>query len=47
MPLNKETIDDFAFYGNDWFRKNVMAELKKYSKLEHMKVNTSILGIWC
>ena len=31
-------INDFVFCENDLFQKNVIAELKKYSKLEHMTV---------
>ena len=31
-------VDGFIFYGKDLFLKNVITELKKYSKLECMKV---------
>ena len=31
-------VDDFVFCGNDLFQENEIAELKKYSKLDHMKV---------
>ena len=37
-------IDDFIFCGNDLFPKNMISELKKYSKLEHMKMEHLHLG---
>ena len=41
-------IEDFLFCGNDLFQKNVIAKLKKkkYSKLEHMKVENFNFSDW-
>ena len=38
MGILAKHVDDFVFVGNDLFKKNVMAEWKKYSKLECIKV---------
>ena len=38
MGILEMYIDDFVFYGNDLFKKNVISEMKKYSKLKRMKV---------
>ena len=38
MGILAMNIDDFVFCVNNLFQKNVIAELKIYSKLERMKV---------
>ena len=35
-----------CFCGNDLFQKNLIAELKKYSKQECMKVEHLNFGVW-
>ena len=41
MGIQAMHLDDFVFCGNYLFQKNVIAELKKYLKLECMKVERS------
>ena len=44
MGILAMLVDDFIFCGNDLFQKNVISELKKYSKLECMKVGQLNFG---